>query len=355
MLYLFVRLSLGFWTGATRRRASLLALAFLTCLIVNTALALAINRWSKGFFDALQMRDTASIVTSIEQLAALVLATALVAMGTTQARMRLQLAWRLWLTASLVERWVENGTRLDFITLNPVDNPEARIAEDGRIAIDLFVDLAGGIINIVLLSASFIFVLWRVGGSIDVLGMNVRGYLVLAVILYASTTSFAMWLLVRPLVSSVERKAAAEGDFRYALTQSRDALEMSYALEIDGAEPRNFFGFLRRVERKWLKVIAGQTRMISLTSANNLLAPSLPLILGAPKYLAGAMTLGDLMQAATAFLQVQISLNWLADNALTLANWSASARRVMALENAIHKGGETTTLVAPAAAQVQIA
>jgi putative ATP-binding cassette transporter len=41
------------------------------------------------------------------------------------------------------------------------------------------------------------------------------------------------------------------------------------------------------------------------------------------------------MQAAAAFLQVQLSLNWLADNALSLANWSASARRVAALDLAI--------------------
>jgi len=82
-------------------------------------------------------------------------------------------------------------------------------------------------------------------------------------------------------------------------------------------------------------VIEGQTRIMFLTSANNLLAPAVPLLLGAPKYLAGEMTLGDLMQAAAAFLQVQLSLNWLADNALSLANWSASARRVAALDLAM--------------------
>jgi putative ATP-binding cassette transporter len=43
------------------------------------------------------------------------------------------------------------------------------------------------------------------------------------------------------------------------------------------------------------------------------------------------------MQAAAAFLQVQIALNWLADNALSLANWSASARRVAALDFAIEQ------------------
>jgi putative ATP-binding cassette transporter len=35
-----------------------------------------------------------------------------------------------------------------------------------------------------------------------------------------------------------------------------------------------------------------------------------------------------------------MALNWLADNALSLANWSASARRVAALDLAYKKGGE---------------
>jgi putative ATP-binding cassette transporter len=58
-------------------------------------------------------------------------------------------------------------------------------------------------------------------------------------------------------------------------------------------------------------------------------------LLGTPKYLAGEMTLGSLMQAATAFAQVQIALNWLADNAMRLADWFASARRVSQLNSAL--------------------
>src|SRR5665647_1034248 len=80
-------------------------------------------------------------------------------------------------------------------------------------------------------------------------------------------------------------------------------------------------------------VITGQTRIFLLSSANNLLAPAVPLLLCAPKYMSGTMTLGDLIQAAAAFVQVQTSLNWLSDNALSLANWSASAHRVAALDD----------------------
>jgi putative ATP-binding cassette transporter len=42
-----------------------------------------------------------------------------------------------------------------------------------------------------------------------------------------------------------------------------------------------------------------------------------------------------LMQAATAFVQVQIALNWLVDNAIRLAEWLASAQRVVELTEAL--------------------
>ena len=61
--------------------------------------------------------------------------------------------------------------------------------------------------------------------------------------------------------------------------------------------------------------------MVLLGGANYVLAPVVPLLLLAPKYLAGDMTLGPLMQAAAAFVQVQVALNWLADNAMRLADW----------------------------------
>jgi ABC-type uncharacterized transport system fused permease/ATPase subunit len=40
------------------------------------------------------------------------------------------------------------------------------------------------------------------------------------------------------------------------------------------------------------------------------------------------MTLGEVMQAASAFTIVQGAFNWLVDNYPRLADWTASARRV---------------------------
>jgi putative ATP-binding cassette transporter len=333
----FVRLACGFWRGRSRRTAWALALGFLACLVANTLVALAVNRWSKSFFDALQNRDSDAIIQCIIQLAVLGAVTAVAAIATLQCRMRLQLGWRMWLTSSLVERWLQKGSSRERAISQSIDNPEARIADDGKLSVDLFVDLAGGIINIFLVSTSFIVVLWQVGGAFKIFDVVVPGFLVFAVVLYAGMTSLGMWILGRPLVSSVEEKAAAEGDFRYALTRMRDDLESHSVSEKDCAGRSDFRNWLGLLAKKWAAVIQGQSRIVFLTSANSLLAPAVPLLLGAPKYLAGDMSLGDLMQAAAAFLQVQLSLNWLADNALSIANFSASARRVATLDATMEK------------------
>ena len=169
-------------------------------------MALAVNRWSKGFFDALQIRESDGIIQSNFQLAILGAVTAVAAIATLQCRMRLQVGWRLWLTSNLVERWLQKGPSRERAISHSIDNPDARIAEDCRLALELFVDLAGGIVNIFLVSTSFIFVLWQVGGSFKIFGVTVPGFLVLAVVLYASLTSRACgyWVVRSSRASSTK-------------------------------------------------------------------------------------------------------------------------------------------------------
>ena len=328
----FANLSFGFWTGPTRRKATLFVVGLFACLLLNLAPAIAVNRWNKFFFDALQNKDQHLILLSIGLMLALAFASALTSVALLQTRMRFQLRWREWLTQALVRRWMERRRFYQLSVLRLVDNPEARIAEDGRIAIELFVDFATGVTNALLMAASFVSVLWFIGGSLTIGGVTIPGYLVIAVVIYSASTSFGMLLLGRPLVARVEAKAAAEADFRFELSHTRENAETIALIGGDDAERERHYARFSQVALRWVAVIGRQARMLFLSSGNNVLAPAIPLMLGAPKYVAGEMSLGDLMQAAAAFVQVQLALNWLADNSLRLADWFASARRIAALD-----------------------
>ena len=329
----FLKVAFQYWHGDQRTKAYILGFGFIASLVLNLVMALLINEWSKGFFDALQQHQFSAIIQSVEKLAILATGTGLAAIITVQFRMRLQVSWRIWMMSKLVDHWEQSALSREVLMTYLIDNPEARIAEDGRIAVELLVEMSGGIIYTILISSSFIIVLWTIGGYAMILGYPVYGYLVYSVLIYTSLTSLGMFFLCVPLVKNVEEKAAAEGDFRYFLTEN---IHNSSATPAEDDRRNNGpDAFFDQLLKRWIKVIRGQTKIISFATTNNLIAPIVPVVLCAPKYLSGDMSLGDVMQTAAAFLQVQTSLNWLADNAFSLANWSASARRVAALDATI--------------------
>lgn len=332
----FLRLALGFWSGTTRAQAWLLTFAIAFFLCTNLAAALAVNKWNKYFFDALEQKNTQAVVFGLSLVVALALFSAAGSVGLLHSRTRLQLRWRQWLTGTLISRWLADRHFYQLtVVQTEADNPEARIAEDGRIAIELLVDFSLGVINALLAAIAFIGILWVVGGTLNVAGVSIPGYMVFACIIYSAITTLGMFLLGRPLVRRVEERAAGEAQFRYELTRVKDNAENIALLGGDEDEHQRLDTTFSDLARRCLKAIAWQGRMMWLSGANYVLAPVVPLLLGAPKYLAGEMTLGSLMQAATAFIQVQVALNWLADNAMRLADWFASSHRVTQLSDEI--------------------
>ena len=317
-------------------RAWILTIAVLVLLVANLAAALAVNLWTKFFFDALEQKDTRTVLLSIGLALILAVLSGASFVGGLHARMRLQVRWRQWLTRTLIKRWLADRHFYQLSVLaKEADNPEARIAEDGRIAIELLVDLSLGVLNAVLAAVSFISILWVVGGSLTVFGYTIPGYMVLSCIIYSAITSLGMFLMGRPLVRRVEEKSAGEAQLRYELTRVKDNAEIIALMGGDDHERGRLDVTLSDLVHRWLLVITWQGRMNWLIGSNLILATTVPLLLGAPKYLADEMTLGSLMQAATAFMQVQVALNWLSDNALRLADWFSSSHRVTQLTDAI--------------------
>ena len=88
--------------------------------------------------------------------------------------------------------------------------------------------------------------------------------------------------------------------------------------------------------RAWHVQTRGQGNLSLLTSSLAYLAPIVPLIVALPRYLAGDIQLGGLMQTAQAFSSVQWALSWLIDNFPKFADWRASIDRVVHLHMALH-------------------
>jgi putative ATP-binding cassette transporter len=103
----------------------------------------------------------------------------------------------------------------------------------------------------------------------------------------------------------------------------------------EAGERRRLAAAFARVRASWNVQTASFRNLSFLSSGFGLLTAGLPMLILAPGYLAGEITLGTLMQLTIAFGQVVGALLWLSDNYPTIAQWEASAERVLALRDAL--------------------
>jgi putative ATP-binding cassette transporter len=332
----FWRAASGFWTGQSRREAWFLTISLLAVILGQLFVQYRLNVWNREIFDALEQKNFSLVGSLAFLFVPLALAAVAFNVASVWGRLTTQRAWRAWLTDYQIDRWLKNGR---YYQLNLVkgehQNPEFRIADDTRIATESPVDFAFGVTTAVLTAVTFIGVLWSVGGGISFQWsgrtITLPGYLVFVAVIYSSVTTTAMLFIGRRFVQVAEGKNQAEAEFRYAATRLRENGESIALLGGEPEERSALGGSLGQVIIRWREMCRQYLGTTVVSYGNFVLAPVVPLLLCAPKYLAGTMSLGDVMQAATAFVTVQQSFNWLVENYPKLADWTASANRVAGL------------------------
>jgi putative ATP-binding cassette transporter len=318
----------------------LLSGALLLIILLNLAASYGMNVWHRVIFDALQASDSDTVLLLSMLYVPLLAGSVLLSVMQVCARMTMQRRWRGWLNNLLIDRWFKNSRHYQLnLVRGPHKNPEGRIADDVRIATEAPIDFTTGVTTAVLSAATFIAVLWTVGGAftfhIHDTAITIPGFLVVAAVIYAVAASGTMFVIGRRLITVSENKNQAEAEYRYLLTRVRENGEGIALLKGEDEERSGVDKSFKSVLRTWRDVCIQSMRTTIVSQTSGYIAPILPIILCAPKFLDNAMTLGEVMQAASAFATVQSALNWLVDNYASLAEWAASARRVASLELAL--------------------
>ncbi|MDR6590854.1 putative ATP-binding cassette transporter [Agrobacterium tumefaciens] len=326
----------GFWSRRGDALAWPFSIGLLAMIGINVGFQYGINVWNRGIFDAIEKRDASTVYFLASIFPPLVLGSVMIVTSQVYVRMRIQRRWRSWLTKVLVSRWIAHGR---YYQLNLIDgdhqNPEARLSEDMRIATEAPVDFVAGVIAAFVSASTFIVVLWTIGGALTLpIGgawITIPGFLVVAAVIYALITSSSIALIGRNFVRVSEVKNQLEAEFRYTLTRVRENGESIALLGGEEEERSDLDKRFRNVRQQWKQMAQQYMRTTVVSHGSMLIAPVVPLLLCAPKFLDGSMSLGQVMQAASAFTIVQSAFGWLVDNYPRLADWNACARRVASL------------------------
>jgi putative ATP-binding cassette transporter len=188
---------------------------------------------------------------------------------------------------------------------------------------------------------SFVYILWTISGPLTLPlaghSLTIPGYMVWAALLYAVLGSVLTHYVGRRLIPLNFQKERLEADFRFSLIRVRENAEGVAFYRGEGSELQSMRARVERIRANWWEIIRFTKRLNTFTIGYSQVAVVFPFVVALPRYMSGAISLGQLTQIASAFGQVQSSLSWFVDSYSQLAVWKASVDRLLTFNHALEE------------------
>ncbi len=352
------RLVVPYFRSEERWIAIVLLVGAIGLTLASVTVNVAFSEWNRRFYDSLQNKDEAAFWTEMVNfgwIAALAIAFG-VARGLVSPYLRLR--WRRWLTGHYLDHWLDGRGYYRIELERKVDNADQRISEDLRLLGFYTMTLLLGLISAVATLISFLFILWQLSGpmSLAFIGLDVviPGYMVWAALIYAFLGTWLANLVGRRLIPLNFLQQRYEANFRFGLMRVRENAE---GIALYRGEPRENAVLEERFtdvfNNAW-RVLVTEMQLVFYQIGYGQLAIIFPYIVTAPRFFAGAITLGVVMQTAQAFGQVQSALSFFIDNYTNVAELRAVMDRLKGLQTAIDEKPPENITVKPEAGRADV-
>lgn len=335
-------LTKSYWQSEEKKKAFFL----LGCIIALTLgvvyMLVLLNQWNNSFYSALQNYDAKKIFDELIHFSWLAAIYILLAVYSYYLQQTLILNWRRWLTTRFIDIWLQNKTYYNLQMFGKdTDNPDQRISEDVRQFVEMTLSFGIGILKAFCTFASFVVILYNLSGSLTftIMGKTwtINGYMLWASLLYSVIGTYITHIVGRKLVKINFIQQKYEADFRFSMIRLRESAE-SVAFYRGEAQEGSVFKlrFKMLLDNFW-KLVNKQKQLVFLNSGYSQIAIIFPFVVAMNRYLTKEVTLGGLMQVASAFGRVQDSLSYFVDMYSSIAQWQAVVMRLTYFGHHMHE------------------
>ncbi|WP_338476469.1 ABC transporter ATP-binding protein/permease [Pseudomonas khavaziana] len=324
-----------YWRSEEKGRAWLLLVAVIGLSLFSVAISVWINHWYKDFYNALEKKDTAAFWQLIGYFGGIAAVAILGAVYRLYLTQMLTIRWRAWLTEQHFTRWLAHKNYYQLEQGGYTDNPDQRISEDLNNFTSGTLSLGLGLLRNVVSLVSFSIILWGVSGSIEVFGITIPGYMFWCALLYAAVGSWLTHLIGRRLIGLSNQQQRFEADLRFSMVRVRENAE---SIALYNGEPNERQRLSTRFGKVWHNfwdIMKVSKRLTFFTAGYSQIAIIFPFIVAAPRYFAGKIELGELMQINSAFGNVQDNFSWFINAYSELATWRATSDRLLSFQQAM--------------------
>jgi vitamin B12/bleomycin/antimicrobial peptide transport system ATP-binding/permease protein len=343
-----IKLAMPYFQSEEKWKARGLLLAIVTLNLATVYVAVQFNDWNGAFYDALQKKDEPVFWQQMGRFSYLAFGGIVIAVYKFYLTQLLEMRWRKWMTGYYLQRWLSNQTfyKLELTrftqtvnsTKNAIntDNPDQRISEDVNQFTTQTVSLCMGLLNAVVTLVSFVGILWGLSGAFSfALGgasYTIPGYMLWAAVVYCLVGSVLTHYIGRSQIGLNFFQQKYEADFRHHMVRVREYSESIALDKGESVEKTQLDSRFSTVISNYWRLIKAQKNLIWFTSFFGQAAIIFPFLVASPRFFSGAIQLGQLMQIASAFGQVQNSLSWFVDSYSGLASWRATTDRLTSFD-----------------------
>ena len=335
-------LTKSYWQSEEKKKAFFL----LGCIIALTLgvvyMLVLLNQWNNSFYSALQNYDAKKIFDELIHFSWLAAIYILLAVYSYYLQQTLILNWRRWLTTRFIDIWLQNKTYYNLQMFGKdTDNPDQRISEDVRQFVEMTLSFGIGILKAFCTFASFVVILYNLSGSLSFTFMGktwtINGYMLWASLLYSVIGTYITHIVGRKLVKINFIQQKYEADFRFSMIRLRESAESVAFYRGEAQEGSVFKQRFKMLLDNFWKLVNKQKQLVFLNSGYSQIAIIFPFVVAMNRYLTKEVTLGGLMQVASAFGRVQDSLSYFVDMYSSIAQWQAVVMRLTYFGHHMHE------------------
>lgn len=328
-----IALTKVYWASPDAVRGGLLLGVTVTLELGSVYGNVLLSDAQRGIFDAFESKQTTALSQAFALFFGLALAFVFVSAYRIYMRQRLEIRWRHSLTDYYLQQWISSQAYCQMeLHRKGTDNPDQRIAEDVRNFVASALGLSLSLLSAFATLVSFSGILWSLSGhwQYDYRGSHIRipGLMMWVAILYAVVTSWLTHRVGRRLVPIQFDRERFEADFRFSLMRFRDNVEVVALSRGEEGERRTALQRFHSIIGNWLQLIRAQRDLLLLTTGVGQANSLVPLLVAAPGYFAGNLTLGSVIQTSIAYAQVSGALVWFVNAYQEIAQWRASLERL---------------------------
>lgn len=347
----FWSLARPFWVSEEKWPAIGLLVAVIALSLGVVYLSVQFTNWRGPFYRSLQSYDVNAFWAQTRWFALLATCWIFVLVYQAYLQQMLEIRWRRWLTAYMIDRWLTNKTYyLWQLEQQVTDNPDQRISEDIKSFVTLSLGLTLGALRELINLVSFIVILWGISGPLNLPAVTLGGvlipaitipaYMVWACLLYAFGGSWLIHQIGKALFGLNFEQQKVEANFRFSLVRLRENAESVALSRGEKAENRGLTTRFSDVYANFWAIMNRQKQLVFTRAIYNQTAIIFPLLVAAPRYFAKQIDLGVLMQINSSFNEVRESISFFIDSYLKIAEFGAVILRLDGFADSIQAAQE---------------